>query len=307
MKNEDYIKKWLNGTLKEEERQIFEASEEYRSLDRLSKATEAFRAPEFDVDKALERLQEAKPQGKTGRVVAMNWLKPLLRVAAVFILLSIGYIYLTRDAITEVQTMAAEKVEIFLPDSSFVVLNASSHLTYPEKKWENERKVVLDGEAFFKVARGSRFDVETGLGMVTVLGTEFNVKNRDDYFEVICYEGLVQVKSLQKVAELQPGHVFRVVDGSIITEKISSDVSPSWLQGESFFESVPYMQVIKEFERQYDKTVVSRNVDVNQFFTGGFVHDDITLALRSITLPLNISYQIGENKQVIISGDKQVE
>ena len=48
-------------------------------------------------------------------------------------------------------------------------------------------------------------------------------------------------------------------------------------------------------------------LDVNQFFTGGFVHDDITLALRSITLPLNISYQIGENKQVIISGDKQVE
>lgn len=308
MKNEDYIKKWLEGTLTGEEKRVFEASEDYKSIDRLSKATQTFKAPEYDVDTGLERLQETKsPIGKTGRVVPMGWIKPLLRVAAVFIFLSIGYLYLIRDSVTDVRTLAAEKTEIFLPDSSFVALNAHSHLAYPDKKWEKERKVALDGEAFFKVAKGSRFDVETKSGTVSVLGTEFNVKSRDGYFEVICYEGLVQVESAQKVVELQPNHMFRIINGAVTDGQLPSNASPSWPNGESAFKSVPYTHVIKEFERQYDVTVITRNVDVNQFFTGGFVHNDMALALKAITLPVNISYQIQKDKQVIISGDKEVD
>ena len=308
MKNEDYIKKWLEGTLTGEEKRDFEASEDFKSIDRLSRATQAFKAPEYEVDAGLERLQKAKSEmGKTGRVVSMNWMKPFLRVAAVFIFLSIGYIYLTRDQVTDVRTFAAQKAEIYLPDSSFVALNAHSHLTYPDKKWENERKVALDGEAFFKVAKGSRFDVETQSGTISVLGTEFNVKTREGYFEVICYEGLVRVESPQKTVELQPNHMFRIIKGTVSDEQLPTGAAPSWPSGESAFKSVPYTHVIKEFERQYDITIITKNVDVDQFFTGGFVHDDIELALKAITLPVNISYQIQKDKQVIISGDKEVE
>ena len=49
-----------------------------------------------------------------------------------------------------------------------------------ENKWKNERSVNLDGEGFFKVAKGSKFDVETSAGTVSVVGTQFNVKNRKD-------------------------------------------------------------------------------------------------------------------------------
>ena len=308
MKDEDYIKKWLEGTLTEEEKQAFEGSGEHQSLERLSEALQAFKAPEYDVTKELSRLQETRSEkaGK-GKVVTMNWIKPLLRVAAVFVLLSVAYIYLTRDSTVTVQTLMAEKTEVFLPDSSLVTLNAGSTLEYPEKNWEKQRQVNLNGEGFFKVAKGSRFDVQTSSGTVSVLGTEFNVKNRKGYFEVICYEGLVQVESQKQVVKLKPNHRFRIINGDVKTEALTPAVAPSWVAGESSFASVPLKFVIKEFERQYDMSVITGDVDIDQRFTGAFVHNDMTLALKAITLPVNISYQIQENKQVTLSGDKKID
>ncbi|MCG8320312.1 MAG: FecR domain-containing protein [Cytophagales bacterium] len=303
MKDEDYIKKWLEGTLTEEDERAFKGSEQQKSLDRLSRALPAFKAPEYDVADELSRLEQARTsKAEEGRIVPMKWMKPLLRVAAVFVLLSVVYVFLTRDALTTVETLVAEKTEIVLPDSSLVTLNAHSRLMYPTKKWKDKRKVTLDGEGFFKVAKGSRFDVETSSGVVRVLGTEFNVKNRENYFEVICYEGLVQVQSAQQVVKLNPNQMFRIINGEVTTEALSLQVSPSWLAGESSFSSVPLKYVIQEFERQYDVSVIIKNVDIDQRFTGAFIHNDITLALKAISLPVNIDYQLEENKQVILSG-----
>ena len=303
MKDEDYIKKWLEGTLTAEDERAFKGSEQQKSLDRLSRALPAFKAPEYDVADELSRLEQARTsKAEEGRVVPMKWMKPLLRVAAVFVLLSVVYVFLTRDALTTVETLVAEKTEIVLPDSSLVTLNAHSRLMYPTKKWKDKRKVTLDGEGFFKVAKGSRFDVETSSGVVRVLGTEFNVKNRENYFEVICYEGLVQVQSAQQVVKLNPNQMFRIINGEVTTEALSLQVSPSWLAGESSFSSVPLKYVIQEFERQYDVSVIIKNVDIDQRFTGAFIHNDITLALKAISLPVNIDYQLEENKQVILSG-----
>ena len=66
-------------------------------------------------------------------------------------------------------------------------------LKYASNKWDKKRRVRLEGEAFFKVAKGSTFTVDTKTGSVKVLGTQFNVKNRIGFFEVVCYEGLVGV------------------------------------------------------------------------------------------------------------------
>lgn len=303
MKDEDYIKKWLEGTLTEEDERAFKGSEQQKSLDRLSRALPAFKAPEYDVAAELSRLEQARTsKAEAGRVVPMKWMKSLLRVAAVFVLLSVVYVFLTRDTLTTIETLVAEKTEIVLPDSSLVTLNAHSRLMYPTKKWNDKRKVTLGGEGFFKVAKGSRFDVETSSGVVRVLGTEFNVKNRENYFEVICYEGVVQVQSAQQVVKLNPNQMFRIINGEVTTEALSLQVSPSWLAGESSFSSVPLKYVIQEFERQYDVSVIIKNVDIDQRFTGAFIHNDITLALKAISLPVNIDYQLEENKQVILSG-----
>jgi transmembrane sensor len=298
MEKEDFIKKWLEGTLDEEEKRIFERTEDYRSLQKLSKSLMSFKAPEYDIQAGYERLRSGR--SSKGKVVAMHWLKPFLKIAAVLMLMTGSYFFFLYDSPTVVETLAAEKTELTLPDSSFVVLNAFTRLSFHEKKWKKERKITLEGEAFFKVAKGSRFDVETSSGRISVLGTEFNVKNRRDYFEVVCYEGSVQVQTSQAAVKLFPKQIFRIVSGIASKDNIATDNGPDWIANESSFQSVPFIFVIQELERQYNVSVTTRNVDTNELFTGTFTHSDLSLALKSITIPLNLTYQVTEDKKIYL-------
>lgn len=304
MEKEDYIKKWLEGTLDEKEKAVFERTEAYRSLDKLSNSLMSFKAPEYDMDAGYEGLT-AQISSKKGRVVTMSRISPVLKAAAVLVAIAGSYFLFLHDPSTVIKTVAAEKTEITLPDSSFVALNALSRLAFHEKNWAKERRVELDGEAFFEVSRGSRFDVITSSGTISVLGTAFNVVNRKDYFEVICYEGSVKVESGDEIVKLLPKQIFQKISGvgSTGSEK-STNTAPDWRRGESSFESVPFRHVMQEFERQYNVSITTRNVDSEQLFTGTFTHSDLSLALKSIALPLNLTYKV-EGKKIILASDSK--
>ena len=132
--------------------------------------------------------------------------------------------------------------------------------------------------------------MNTTSGTVTVYGTQFNVKQRDNYFEVICYEGLVGVTFNSQETKLNPGDSFLIIDGEMIAKEKENSLTPSWLNNESQFKSLPYKQVIAEFERQFNVDITLVGVDSNDLFTGNFTHDSIEVALKSITLPLHLTY-----------------
>ena len=101
--------------------------------------------------------------------------------------------------------------KVILPDGSEVWLNAESTIEFPSAFTEKERRVVLHGEAFFKVAHDERapFYVETDRLKVRVLGTEFNFRNyRDEEAHVSLVKGSVEVMQPgtdEAAARLQPG------------------------------------------------------------------------------------------------------
>ena len=302
MQNEDYIRKWLEGTLDPREKAIFERTEEYQSLKRLSDSLASFKAPEYDVEAEYKALKSRQLE-RRGKVVSINRLAPLLRVAAMLIAVTGLYFFFLRDTTTVVETLAAEKKELTLPDSSFVALNALSRLSFDAQQWKDKRIVELEGEAYFEVAKGSRFDVLTSGGTISVLGTAFNVVNRKDFFEVVCYEGSVKVKTVQEIVKLSPKKVFQVIKGGGVKNgETATGNFPAWRRSESSFESVPFRYVLEEFERQYDVTVNTVNVDVEKLFTGTFTHADVSLALKSISLPLNLTYEV-EGKKIVLAGD----
>ena len=164
-----------------------------------------------------------------------------------------------------------------------------------KKQWKNKREVQLDGEAFFKVAKGKRFTVSTSSGSVSVLGTQFNVENRNGFFEVTCYEGLVSVLYNEKETKLPAGTSFVVISGEIQDSPKPKTLQPSWMRNESSFVSIPLKYVFDELERQYNVEVNTQNVDLNQLFTGTFSNTDLKIALESISTPSQISYKLGED------------
>ena len=295
MDREKLILKWLDNNLSAEEQEAFKALKDYDELTKLNRHLKGFKPNAYDPKK---ELQEVLTQINSIKAKQNTWLRPLMRVAAV-IAICFGVYYYTTTLNTTVTTAIAEEKTEVLPDASTVILNAKSTIAYNKSHWEKERKVKLDGEAFFKVAKGKTFSVHTKNGTVTVYGTEFNVKQRDDFFEVICYEGLVGVTYNTKETKLRPGNSFLVIDGKIIAKEKENRSTPSWLNNESAFKSIPFNQVVAEFERQFNVTITLVNIDSSQLFTGSFTHENMEIALKSIALPLQAKYS-KENREIIL-------
>ncbi|MFH6769993.1 FecR family protein [Gaetbulibacter aquiaggeris] len=291
MERETLISKWLDNNLNDEELKAFKKLEDYDDLVKLDRNLKGFKAESFDPAVELESVLSSI---RSKKQTSVHWLKPFMKIAAILaICFSLYYYTTTLD--TTITTAFAQKTTIELPDNSSVSLNAKSLLIFNKKDWKKERDVELEGEAFFKVSKGSSFNVITKTGTVTVYGTQFNVKQRDTYFEVICYEGIVGVTYNSQLTKLKAGDSFLIIDGKLIVTEKENSATPSWLNNESQFKSLPYSEVLAEFERQYGVSIVAENIDENQLFTGSFSHKNIDIALKSITLPLHIKYSKTNN------------
>jgi ferric-dicitrate binding protein FerR (iron transport regulator) len=297
MNREELIKKWLDNELSSEELKAFNALDDAQELNKLSNNLKAFKAPEFDYSEAFEGIRYAlkTPNAKQSN----NWTKQILRVAAIFVI-SFSVYYFTTTIDTNISTVVAEKTSIELPDASLITINSLTDISFNEKNWNAKRTLKLNGEAYFKVAKGAKFDVETPSGTVSVLGTQFNVKHRDNLFEVVCYEGSVNVNSNGTNTILKPGDSFLILDGEIIATEKENINNPSWINNQSYFKSMPLNYVISEFERQYDIKIESQQIDTKQVYTGSFVHDNMELALKSITLPLNITFSKKDQSTIVL-------
>jgi len=297
MKKEKEILKWLNGDLSKKEMKDLKQSEDLQTLEKIAHYASQLEAPKVDAQAALETLKSRNHSKNKPKVRTINF-KTFYRVAAVLVLaLTSGYLFFYSNN-TSYETQIAQRKIFTLPDNSEVVLNAASKISFNEKKWANNRTLTLAGEAFFKVKKGQTFSVKTTDGIVTVLGTQFNVKERKNYFEVRCYEGLVSVTHNNNTTKLPPGKTFRVINGKIENVEDFNAQNPSWIQQESSFNKIPLDQVIAELERQYDLKIKVKGVDTSKLFTGSFTHTDKEIALQAVTIPLKLSFKI-EGKTII--------
>ncbi|MBU2947489.1 FecR family protein [Zobellia uliginosa] len=299
---ENHLAKWLNNDLTEAELAAFKKSDEYASYERIAAASGQLKAPDFNADEALMAIKNQRTLQDT-KVVQLHPFKKFLRIAAVAAVIIFGSYFYLNTLNENIVTQYAETKEVILPDKSKVQLNADSELSFSERKWNKERNVELKGEAFFKVAKGKRFTVATEAGTVAVLGTQFNVENREGFFEVTCFEGLVIVSFEGKETKLPAGTSFMVIDGTIIESPKSKLLQPSWLNNESTFKSVPLKYVLDEFQRQHNITVETQGVDLEQLFTGTFSNTDREIALKSISAPSQIKFKF-EGSKVLFYVDK---
>ena len=304
MKQENDILKWLDRDVSDEELTRLKKTEDFKTLEKIAHYSTQIETPKVDVEKALADLKrKTNNTSKKGKVVQFNFNKLYKYAAAVVVLLTTSYFLLFNNE-ANFNTQFAETKTFNLPDNSEVVLNANSEITYSKKDWENSRNLNLNGEAFFKVQKGKKFTVNTEIGKVTVLGTQFNVKERENYFEVKTYEGLVSVAYKDTLVKLPRGTIFKVVNGKISTNNTFNVNEKSWLQKESNFKSTALKFVLEEIENQFNYKIETKDVDLDILYSGGFTHTDVNIALQSITIPLQLSYKIEGKIITIFNYDK---
>ena len=239
---------------------------------------------------------------KETKIRRMTFVRGLSYAAAAAIVLLISFWFLN-PATTAIQSTNAQQLVHALPDKSEIKLNAASKIAYNKKTWKNNRVVELEGEAFFKVQKGSSFTVKTKAGSVRVLGTSFNVFARDGELKVVCFTGKVEVKSNNNdIQILTPGKSTALVANTKLSppQKIDLKKMATWRTGNFVFENISFGQVIKEVERQFDVTIEIQDKNLlNKRGAYLFETGDLQKALKKICTPLGLKFEIKGKKVVI--------
>lgn len=292
-----FLARWAANELTEEERLAFEKTDAYKEFDLINREALHLEGPIIDTELALEKANgKIRPQ-KTETLGKRFW---LTGIAACLVVL-LGYVTFLRATITE-DAGIGEKRTIVLPDGSVVNLNANSSISRKRFLWSDNKQLHLKGEAYFLIAESKNFDVITSKGVVSVLGTEFNVFDRND-FEVKCYEGSVAFKSSTGAAEshiLEKGMQLYSEKDKIKTGIVDEKI-PSWKSGFSKFKDRPLSMVLIELENQYPVKFQINDVQTDRLFTGEFVHDNIKMALESTLSPMGIKYSSPANNIIVLS------
>lgn len=302
MRKDYLLAKWLNKNITNEELTELKSSSEYATYIKIAEATSKLKIPSFNIDANFKAISsQIKLKDK---VIRLKPIATFLKIAAIIAVLFTVYLFIN-SLDTTIETKIAEKQYFLLPDDSKVVLNANSTINYNKKDWKKSRELTLNGEAYFNVSKGKKFLVITQLGIVNVLGTQFNVLARDDNFYIKCYEGLVSVSFNDTIIKLSAGKKLKIENGVLIKHYKNNTSSPGWIANESSFENTTLAIVLKEFERQYPIKITTENINVNKRFSGSFTHNNLNLALKSVCDPLNLSFTINGEDVTIYAKDNK--
>lgn len=151
-------------------------------------------------------------------------------------------------------------MKLTLSDGTEVWLNANSRLTYPTAFKGNERKVTLQGEAYFKVTHDARhpFIVKAGEMETRVLGTEFNVNASDATCpHVTLVQGSVKVTSDNNNKVIMPGEDAAVDEqGTIKISHVDTNDVACWKDGIQLFSDTSLRDILIQLGSWYNVNVV---------------------------------------------------
>jgi ferric-dicitrate binding protein FerR (iron transport regulator) len=301
MDKEYLIKKWLDNDLSKEEAKAFAALEDAQWYEEIIEEAQGFSGDDHARVLPFEAVEHKIALQKSS---SWNWIKIASRIAAVFVLGFALYMVFDKDEIKTFQTDYAQQESITLPDNSQVKLNELSQLEYNASTWDEKRVLDLDGEAFFDVEKGKRFEVKTTYGTISVLGTQFNVSAQDSVFSVICYEGLVQVSHDNTITKLTAGKAYRIRNGVSETFDVVV-IQPEWLQNMKVFDKARVEEVFAALESHYNIKITLENIDKSMLFTGAFELDNLDNALKAITQSLNLTYQMASKTEVVVTNAQE--
>ncbi len=193
--------------------------------------------------------------------------------------------------------------QIILSDGTKIWLNANSKLKYPIAFSKKERRVYLDGEAYFEVAKyqDSPFYVETQGVEIKVLGTHFNVNTH--YLEgvrTVLVEGSIALcRQGHKDIALHPGECadFKQISSEITIRPVDTNTYTAWKNGFFAFDAESLEEIVNMLACWYGKEIIFHKPEHRKLHFSGHIkrYDKIDSILCSISELTNITFQCKGN------------
>ena len=267
---------------------------------------------QIDTDVAWGKLQQKiTPSHLTKVKPTFNW-KYTLRIAALLAVVFGATWYFTSDNSNQIdkELLASNEVVNFtFSDSSKIVLNKNSKISYPEEFSEKDRKVKLSGEAHFSVTPNKEkpFVIEVEKAIVKVLGTSFVVKEmkEDSLVKVMVETGKVLFAYKEESVILTKGMSASL---DLRTELIVLDSKPdlnigAWKSKNLLFRSTNLAEVINQIEDLYEVDIVVENQEIlNCELSATFNNEILEDVLMIIESTFGFEIDYSKNK-ILIRGD----
>ena len=183
-------------------------------------------------------------------------------IAAAVMLMAVTVSLLqTQDDQLEYHTAFGETKTIVLPDSSTVILNANSRITFDyDLEKQPVRNIWLEGEAYFSVAHKQNhqpFKVSTPGGVaVEVLGTTFNVYNRSLDTKVVLNTGQIRLSlpSIDKKENnilMMPGELVEYQKNKYSKRMVDPRIYAAWTEKKIILNQTTLKEMVRMANDNY--------------------------------------------------------
>ncbi len=229
--------------------------------------------------------------------------------AAVILLVIVGFFlweYYFTSTSFKVITPKGEKTLITLSDGTKVHLNCESSLKCGDGYGRGDRKVYLEGEAYFEVIKNRQnFTVITSNSSTKVLGTKFNVWARGEETRVVVETGIVLLNKKHNengAVKLEKGEMG-LISGKHPLQKIESvdtEKFLGWMNGRLIFERQSINKVMDELSRVYNVSIELADSTLSDHtLTATFDNLPFNSIINSICLTLGSKYRYENNEYII--------
>lgn len=196
--------------------------------------------------------------------------------------------------------------QVILSDGTVVHVNAESRLEYPVKFVGDERKVKLQGEAYFEVTKDTRpFVVCANEVEIKVYGTKFNVNAyHKDWIETALVEGRVGVSWKNQEKILYPSQLSQVdrITGEQLVTHVNIEQYISWISGYLRYDDDNLGKMMEDLARWYGVDFEFRTENMKEMRVSGSINKDLPLdnVLEMIQTTIKVTF-IKQERGYLIS------
>ncbi|HJF70420.1 MAG TPA: DUF4974 domain-containing protein [Butyricimonas virosa] len=190
-----------------------------------------------------------------------------------------------------------------LSDGTRVWLNSETSIQYPVAFGAKERRVFVQGEAYFEVAKDAKkpFTVQFMSSSVTVLGTSFNIRAypEEKRSQTTLAEGSVRIYSPGSSMLLKPGEQAEVnaLSGEMAKQEVEVKNFTSWKDGRFVFEQQPLEDIMRTLERWYDIRVIFKDEGAKRISLSGNMkrYGDFSQVMKMLQMTGDVRFELHGN------------
>lgn len=274
--------------------------------------------PTLSLERRAHLYNSIKSHVTSARKPALPW-RAIAASLLLLVLAGGGWLYFSTKQVQPVVitykeiTSGNARQEVTMPDGTMIWLNSNSTLKYPNNYNKEERRVVLQGEAFFKVTHDATrpFIVAAEQLTTKVLGTSFNVlaEPAGEAVAITLVEGKVEVNKVDSLADVPAILAVLTPDQQIVYNKATGQTTvhlvqatdfSAWKDGILNLKNISFKEAVARMERFYSVTIKVTNPAIDQCIVhASFENESLSRVLDALGKVNNFTYTLKDRTVTI--------